>query len=156
MKRLSVMFLTAAVAVSLAACKSSQEHPSEHPTKEHPEHPSGKIFDLKKEYTAAVTSHIDREIAESGAFKVFDRKIKKDRGLTLVRIHSEKIVGLGTDRYFACADFKEAATGKIVDLDFYAVKESNGWKIDPALIHKVEGVRRFTYDAENNRIPVRS
>ena len=150
MNRTASFVLAGVLAVSLGACKKHEEHP-----KEHPEQPSGKVFDLKKEYTTAVNTYINEQIKNNGAFNVFDAKLKKEWGMSLVQIHSNKIVGLGNDRYFACADLKDAKTGKMLDLDFYATKKASGWEIEPALIHKVEGTRRYTYDANNNRVPLK-
>ncbi len=154
MNRTASFVLAGVLAVSLGACKK-HEHPEEHPTQEQPDQPSGKVFDLKKEYTTAVNTHINVQIKNSGAFNVFDAKLKKEWGMSLVRIHSDKIVGLGSNRYFACADLKDAKTGKMLDLDFYATKKPSGWEIEPALIHKIEGKRRYTYDANNNRVPLK-
>jgi len=148
---LPVMMIS--VALGVAACKS-HEHPKEHPTKEHPENPSGMKFNLKKEYTVAVQDHIRNAVKQSGSFNVSDAKAGVQRKLSLVRIHSEKIVRLGNERYFACADFKEGGTGKIIDLDFYASREGSSWKIEPALIHKVAGKPRFTYNQDNERVTV--
>ena len=57
---------------------------------------------------------------------------------------------------FACADFKEVGGKNKLDLDFYANKSSDGkMTMEKVLIHKVNGKRRFTYDKENNMIPVK-
>lgn len=151
MKRSAAVLFPGILAAAFAGCLATEDK-KEHP--EHPhEHPSGKLFDLKKEYTTAVNSHISDAVAGSGSFKVYDESLKSEWGLELVRIHDDKIVGLGKDRYFACADFKDPASGKIIDLDFYATRRGEEWSIEPALIHKVEGQPRFTYDGKNNRIP---
>ena len=160
MLKTAAALLTLSLTLGFAACKS-HEHPQEHPEegqkKEHPEeHPQGsKGFDLKKDYTAAVSGHIGDRAKTDGAFNVLDKKLKKEWNLDLIRIHNDKIVSLGKDRYFACADFKDHSSDKVIDLDFYATWTAKGWEIEPALIHKVEGVRRYTYNSKNERVPAK-
>ena len=78
------------------------------------------MFDLKKEYTAAVRNHIKQAATQYGSFHVVDNKPGSERTLSPVRIHDEKIVSLGGNRFFPRAESKEAGTGTIIDLDFYA------------------------------------
>ena len=87
------------------------------------------MFDLKKEYTTAVRHHIKQAVTQYGSFHVVDNKPSSERKLSPVRIHDEKIVSLVDNRFFACADSKEARPGKIIDLDFYAT-HSNKFSAD--------------------------
>ncbi|MBI4062840.1 MAG: hypothetical protein HY401_00885 [Elusimicrobia bacterium] len=149
---------------------AGKEHPKEkeHPKgkaqsqgKEHPkhEHPVGSVAwnkQMSQEYTKTVQNHV-KEAKASGGFKIRDAKLGKEWNLSLVRVHKNKVVHLGNDQFFACADFRSAIKGdrSKVDLDFYATKSGNDWKIDKVLIHKVNGKPRYTYNDKNERVPVK-
>ena len=145
----------------------SGEHPSEHP-KGH-EHPAkakkakkeGKWVSHKKTMNAfvkAVNGHVDMKTADEGSFKVFDDKLDKTWELKLVRIHTKRIARLAEDKFFACADFKTMGDGKkiAVDLDFFVTKSGEDWNVDEVLVHKVSGKPRYTYNANNERVPVKA
>ena len=64
-------------------------------------------------------------------------------------------VGKTGGLYYACTDMRDAATGELLDLDFDV--EGDGGQLDvvDARIHKVEGQARYTYDEDDNRVPLR-
>ena len=164
-----------AVPLSLALASAvpswAGEHPKEHPTaapaqkqehpKEHPaghEHPVGSQAwnkQMRQEFSKAVEDYVDRRTAAEGAFKVKDDKLGKEWALKLVGVHKKRIVNLGGQSFFACADFKTVSGGKAkLDLDFYATKGPEGWRIDKTVIHKVDGKPRYTYNEKNEMVPV--
>jgi hypothetical protein len=148
---------------------AAQEHPKEHPAakpaakKEHPaghEHPAGSEGwnkQMRKEFNEAVEAHVKKQAAAEGAFKVKDEKLGKVWALKLVGVHKKRIVGLGGNSFFACADFKSVEKGSKdkLDLDFYATKGQEGWVIDRTVIHKVNGKPRYTYNEKNEMVPVK-
>ncbi|MBI2070695.1 MAG: hypothetical protein HYT79_08845 [Elusimicrobia bacterium] len=139
----------------------THEHPASHESHEHPEgheHPAGSTGWKKQmygEYNDFVKTHVKTKSAK-GSFKIKDAKLNKEWRLKLVRIHTNKIVHLGGDSFFACADFKSALKGdkNTVDLDFYATKTESGWIMDKVVIHKVNGKPRFTYNSNNKMVPL--
>ena len=173
--------IAVAVLFFCAGALSAAEHPKEHPTqpaaaptqtsaaehpaapapaKEHPkghEHPVGSkpwVKQMDKEYTAAVKDFV-KQADKAGGFKVHDDKLNKEWALKLKRIHEDRIQYLGHDTFFACADFNSAAKGdkSKLDLDFYAMKGADGWKMDKILVHKVDGQARYTYNEKNEMVP---
>lgn len=172
-----ILALPLSLALTSAAALRAGEHPREHPAaavheqhkehpaakKEHPaghEHPAGsKAWNkqMHKEFNEAVEHHVEHESAASGAFKIKDNKLGKEWALKLVGVHKKRIVGLGGNSFFACADFKTVEKGSKdkLDLDFYATKGPEGWKIDRTLIHKVNGKPRYTYNEKNEMVPVK-
>jgi hypothetical protein len=106
-------------------------------------------LDPRKAYEAVV-----RKRAEKAPFTIQDQVTGKTWKLRLVQVHADKLVELGHDKFFACADFVELGGAKPLDLDFYATRLDKGWRIDEILIHKVAGQERFTYDKDNQRIPL--
>ena len=155
-------------ALLLAASVKAAEHPKEHPTtQEHPATPASPaepakvgskpwIKQMNKEYVRAVEDAIAKA-KSSGGFKVHDEKLNKDWSLTLDRVHKDRIAYLGNNAFFACADLKSSAPGdkSKVDLDFYATKTGDSWKIDRILVHKIDGKARYTYNAKNEMVPIK-
>ncbi|TBR17174.1 hypothetical protein EPO15_17545, partial [bacterium] len=134
-----------AVAVAFASSALAAEHPKEHPTgAEHPapkaaggEHPKGKEHpaghehpvgskhwtkQMTQEYTKAVEDFVARS---PEGLKVHDDKLGKDWTLELVGVHKKRVVHLGDNRFFACADFKSLNSKDKLDLDFYASKDGD-------------------------------
>ena len=112
---------------------------------------------LQAKYSAAVEKHVKRESKKTGAFQVPDDVLKKEWPLALKRIHKDRIVSLGEGKFFACADFKEKGGKKTdLDLDFYVSKQGDAWIVDRVLVHKVSGVARYTYNDNNERVPIQT
>lgn len=171
----AMLALPLSLALASAAPSWAGEHPKEHPTaagQEHPkqeskgkknehppghEHPVGSKHwnkQMRKEFNEAVEDHV-RRTSVDGAFKVQDDKLGKEWPLKLVGVHKKRIVNLGGSSFFACADFKTVSGEKAkLDLDFYATKSPDGWKIDKTVIHKVDGKPRYTYNEKNEMVPV--
>ena len=115
----------------------------EHP--EHPEHPS-------KETAPVTIQAVGKSVAEfiasdvklkGGKFLVFDKAANESLQLDLVKIHMDRLTGIGNDTYFACADF-QASNGKVYDLDIFMVgKSADELGVTEIIIHKEEGVQRY-------------
>ena len=135
---------------------------------EHPEHPTGgmgraaaqKSADLQKEKDAFemdVKNYIQSEARKTGGvFAVRDDVLNKDWKLKLVKVHKNKICMLDQGKTcFACADFNEVNGKNKLDLDFYASHAADGTtSITKVIIHKLNGKPRFTYDSNNNIVPL--
>ncbi|MBI4369898.1 MAG: hypothetical protein HY547_06690 [Elusimicrobia bacterium] len=161
-----------------AAPSAAEEHPKEHPTKssasgkeehpkgkEHPEHPKGKssqapegskawMTQIRKEYDNAVCEVSKAKTNEP--YIIHDDKLGKDWEIKLVRVHKKRIVSLGNNRFFACSDFKSVKKGEKdkLDLDFFATKNQDGtWNVEKVLIHKVNGIPRYTWNEKNEMAP---
>ena len=172
--RETMFALLFSLALTSAAMSQAGEHPKEHPTappaqqqtakplakEEHPagnEHPVGsKAWNkqMRKEFNEVVENHVRQQSAD-GAFTVKDDKLGKEWALKLLGVHKKRIVNLGGNSFFACADFKTVGTGEKakLDLDFYATKGPDGWRIDKTVIHKVNGKPRYTYNEKNEMVP---
>ena len=124
------------------------EHP-DHP--EHPEHPS-------KEATPVTVQAVGKAVAEfiasdaklkGGKFLVFDGKASEVLQLDLLKIHMDRLTGLGNDIYFACADF-QASNGKIYDLDiFMNGKSADELDVTEIIIHKEASVERYGWQEKD-------
>lgn len=179
MKRMIAVAAALFVAGSVKAAEHPKEHPAgapatgqeEHPAqvpktkaKEHPEHPKGKpgqapegseawLKQIRKEYDNAVCDYAKAKSKEP--FVIHDEKLNKDWELKLVRVHKDRIVSLGKNRFFACSDFKSVKKGEKgkLDLDFFATKNPDGsWNVEKTLIHKVDGRPRYTWNDKNEMV----
>lgn len=186
MKRVLLAF-TAVVGLALAPMAAEHPKDGEHPAgKEHPAKtpaagqtaapapaqadappakpaakPARKALtkkELRKEFAKVVEGHIEAESAKTGgAFAVQDDTLGKQWRLKLDFVHKNKIVSLGDDRYFACADFKTAEGGKEkVDLDFFVKRLDDGtFVFEKVQVHKVAGKPRYLYNEKNEQVPVK-
>lgn len=99
-----------------------------------------------------IRDYVTAQEASKGAFKVFDSRLGKERSLTLERVHER--VGKTGNYYYSCADLKDVETGDLLDLDFDVSDAGEELKVVDIRIHKDNGNPRFTYDSNDNIIPV--
>ena len=121
----------------------------EHP--EHPEHPTKKAPAINaKAVGKAVAEFIASDAnLKGGKFLIFDAAASEVLQLELLKIHMDRLTGIGTDIYFACADF-QASNGKVYDLDiFMNGKSANDLSATEIIVHKEEGVERYGWREED-------
>ena len=69
--------------------------------------------------------------------------------LALLKIHMDRLTGIGNDTYFACADF-QASNGKVYDLDIFMKGESiDSLGVTEIIVHKEDGVQRYGWREKN-------
>jgi hypothetical protein len=170
MKRLAVFTLACLFAAPVFV--SAGEHPEHPKSKQKKEHSKAKkksrsakkkgkwVKDspTMKAFVAAVEDYVADKQESEGAFKVYDNRLDKTWDLELLRIHKKRIARLGEDKFFACADFKEVGRKgkrKTLDLDFFVSRDEDGnFVVDEIPVHKVQGKPRYTYNKNNERVPV--
>ena len=139
-----------AIAVALffthAVSLRAQEHP-EHPKKASEEHPQ----DAKKT-KADISAGIKESIA-SQSKKASDGKFHvnyegKDLALALVKVHDDRLSGLGDGKYFACVDMK-AVDGTTYDIDFFMSGKPGDMKVTDTSVHKVNGKALYNWKEES-------
>jgi len=101
----------------------------------------------------AMTDYVMRESEATGTLDVLDPETGQTRQLELVRVHER--VGKTGNYYYSCADFKDIKTGQLLDLDLDVEDNAGQLSVVDVRIHKEDGVERYTYDANDNRIPVK-
>lgn len=87
-----------------------------------------------------------------GAFAIVDERGNLLRRLELIRVHER--VGKTGNYYYSCTDMKDVATGDELDLDFDIEDQAGNLKVVDVRIHKDNGKPRYTYDENDNMIPV--
>ena len=134
---------------------SAGEHP-EHPNKPAGEQPSSQVnqpkaAEEKKLTMAQISTGIKKNIAAETANskdKKFHTKYEgKDLALDLVKVHEDRLSGLGGGKYFACVDMK-AADGKTYDIDFFLSGTPDNMKVTETSIHKVDGKALYSWKEE--------
>jgi hypothetical protein len=121
---------------------------------EHPDHNAPGAVENSantKDLAAGIKNYITRTTKLSGgAFTFYDSVEKKPLALTLVRIHDDKISYLDREAglAFFCADFKNH-DGSMYDLDFIMQTEGKDLKPVEVLLHKHEGVERYSWVEED-------
>jgi hypothetical protein len=117
------------------------------------EHGGAKISEPSADQIrAAMSDYVVEESKKTGMFDVYDKEAGKTRKLSLIRIHER--VGKTGNYYYSCADFKDTESNEMLDLDLDVEHENGKLSVKDVRIHKVNGKERYTYDAEDNRIPV--
>ena len=101
-----------------------------------------------------IQSYVQGTGQKKGAFTINDPVTGTTRDLGFVRVHDR--VGKTGSLYYSCTDMRDKKTGELLDLDFDVKATGERLKVVDARIHKVSGQERYTYDAHDNRIPVRS
>ena len=124
------------------------EHP-EHP--EHPKHPTKKDPAIDAQAVGkAVAEFIANDAKlKGGKFLVFDKSVSEVLQLDLLKIHMDRLTGIGNDTYFACADF-QASNGKVYDLDIFMKGQSvDNLDVTEITVHKEEGAERYGWREED-------
>lgn len=98
----------------------------------------------------AMTAYVTEQSAANGTFNVKDPDTGETVSLTLVNVHER--VGKTGDYYYSCADFTNADTGDLYDLDLDVADNNGTLSVVEVRIHKVAGEARYTYDDDDNRI----
>lgn len=155
------------VGLMVAVCSTQFSYAAEHGGKEHggasvekehggSEHKGSKgagyVEPTSQNIRQAMENYVMEKSKKTGTFEVYDPEINKTRKLSLVRVHER--VGKTGDYYYSCADFTDEDTGKLLDLDLDVEHKDGNLSVVDVRIHKVDGNERYTYDENDNRIPV--
>ena len=80
---------------------------------------------------------------------VFDGLVSEVLQLKLLKIHMDRLTGLGNETYFACADF-QASNGKVYDLDIFMNGETtDDLAVTEISVHKEDGAERYGWREED-------
>lgn len=152
-----IIFVVLVLAAILAMPVVAAEHGGkEHGGKEHggKEHGGAQISEPSADQIrAAMSNYVAEKSKKTGTFDIYDKEGGKDRKLSLVNVHER--VGKTGNYYYSCADFKDTQSGEMLDLDLDVQNKDGELSVEDARIHKLNGKERYTYDANDNRIPVR-
>ncbi len=102
----------------------------------------------------AMKNYVMDKSKATGTFDVVDPETGKTRKLELLKVHER--VGKTGDYYYSCADFKDTESGQMLDLDLDVQDKGGKLSVVDVRIHKLEGKERYTYDTNDNRIPIKA
>ena len=100
-----------------------------------------------------IRQYIEKQEKLQGGFVIQDKRTGDFRWLELVRVHER--VGKTGDYYYSCTDMEDVRTGEVLDLDFDIEDQSGELNVVDIRIHKDDGKPRYTYDDNDNMIPVK-
>jgi hypothetical protein len=72
---------------------------------------------------------------------------RKDLALDLVKVHDDRFLSLGGDKYFACVDMK-GSDGKLYDIDFFMVVRPGKLTVTETSVHKINGKPLYNWKEE--------
>ena len=98
--------------------------------------------------SAGIKSYIDGQAASSKDKKLHVSYGGKDLGLSLSKVHDDRLSNLGGGKYFACVDMK-GADGNIYDIDFFLTGGAGNMRVTNASVHKVNGKALYNWKQEN-------
>lgn len=101
---------------------------------------------------SAMKDYVMDQSKATGTFDVTDPETGKTRKLELLKVHER--VGKTGNYYYSCADFKDTESGQMLDLDLDVQDKGGKLSVVDVRIHKLEGKERYTYDENDNRIPI--
>ena len=113
-----------------------------------------KVEPTPEQLRQAIRDHIAQIKEEEGAFTIEDEQTGKVRTLELAQAHER--VGKTGSAYYSCTDMKDTESGEMLDLDFDVEQVGDQLLVTDTRIHKVNGNARYTYDANDNRVPAAS
>jgi hypothetical protein len=103
---------------------------------------------------SSIKEYIEATVQEEGTFSIVDTETGQTRNLELVQVHER--VGKTGNYYYSCTDMTDLDTGEMLDLDFDVSNDNGTLRVlpDKVRIHKVNGQPHYTYDENDNMIPV--
>jgi hypothetical protein len=105
-----------------------------------------------KQIRQAIRDHVTSSQRKDRAFRIKDDVTGTARTLKLVRVHER--VGKTGELYYSCTDMQDTSSGELLDLDFDVDASGDRLEVVDVRIHKLEGQARYTYDDNDNRIPL--
>jgi hypothetical protein len=81
---------------------------------------------------------------------------RKDLALDLVKVHDDRLSGLGGNKYFACVDMK-GKDGRMYDIDFFMTVQGKTLNITSTSVHKINGKPLYNWKQQGGiwkKVPV--
>ena len=98
--------------------------------------------------SAGIKNYIEGQAANSNDKKLHVTYGGKDLGLSLTKIHDDRLSNLGGGKYFACVDMK-GADGNTYDIDFFLSGGAGTVRVINASVHKINGKPLYNWKQEN-------
>lgn len=133
----------------------AQEHPRAPQQSQSSQLPQARTGAPQAAMTEATMSSVSaglKEFISGYAAKSADKKFhmpynRKDLALDLLKVHDDRFSSLGGNKYFACVDMK-GNDGKIYDIDFFMVVQSDKLTVTETSVHKINGKPLYNWKQE--------
>ena len=145
------LVMTVTICSSRTLIMAAEHGGKEHGGKEHSEKDAAQAPSAD-EIRTTINNYVKAQSKKTKTFDLQDPETGTLRKLTFLRVH--KRVGKTGDKYYSCADFKDTKSKELLDLDFDVDYKEGKLTVVDTRIHKVAGKERYTYDANDNRIPL--
>ncbi len=130
----------AAVAATLAGCRSAERPIAEEAPPEAPPVPHVVTADIQ----AGIERHIDEQTRLGGGYFTLPYEGAELR-LRLVRVHLEYLANLGPRRHFACVDLANT-DGNVYDVDFFLEGDPSSMTVTQTIVHKINGQPLYLWE----------
>ncbi|MEN3370811.1 MAG: hypothetical protein V7609_2954 [Verrucomicrobiota bacterium] len=97
--------------------------------------------------STGIKKHITTQTKKSSDKKFHAKHQGKDLALDLVKVHDDRLSGLGGGKYFACVDMK-AADGTVYDIDFFLSGTPENMTVTETSVHKINGKALYSWKEE--------
>jgi len=138
----SIPLLTYSLLLLLTSCESKQEKTALQSSDMHK-----KV--TKRDVEQGIRANIETRTKEGGGYFDF-KKDTLDLSLKLVRVHTEYLSILGSNRFFACVDLA-TENGDVYDLDFFLKGIPGDMQVTRADVHKLNGKPYYTWKQANDK-----
>ena len=99
------------------------------------------------EISSGLQKFIDNYAGKSADKKFHMPYRGKDLALELVKVHDDRLSGLGAGKYFACVDMK-GSDGRLYDIDFSMVLRPGKLTVTETSVHKINGKPLYNWKEE--------
>ena len=142
----SIPLLLGSLLLLLATCQSNEEETTDQPDKKDAGRKKVTIAQVER----GIRSNIEMRIKEGGGYFNFQNDTVNLR-LKLVRVHTEYLSVLGTDKFFACVDLA-TENGDVYDVDFFMKGTPENMQVTKTNIHKLNGKPFYTWKKGKDKI----
>jgi len=135
----SVPLLIGLLLLLLANCQSKQEKTAIQPEDTDQDRKKVTIRDVER----GIRANIEARIQEGRGYFNFQNDTL-DLSLKLVRVHTEYLSVLGSNKFFACVDLA-TENGDVYDMDFFLNGEPGAMQVTKTDLHKLNGKPYYTW-----------
>jgi len=135
----SVPLLIGLLLLLLANCQSKQEKTAIQPEDTDQDRKKVTIRDVER----GIRANIEARIQEGRGYFNFQNDTL-DLSLKLVRVHTEYLSVLGSNKFFACVDLA-TENGDVYDMDFFLNGEPGAMQVTRTDLHKLNGKPYYTW-----------
>ena len=101
----------------------------------------------KTDISSGIKKHIAGDTKKSSDRKFHVKYGSKDLALDLIKVHDDRLSGLGGGKYFACVDMKDT-DGTIYDIDFFMAGQPGSMRVTETSVHKINGKPLYNWKEE--------